>query len=232
VLHGVTIRDDYRWLEDGKSREVRAWAEAENKKTRAIANLRGGGELGEEWHEAGKRVKKQNVFDDFFACAEMLFDKKLAARGQLAAWGRSNGGLLMGAALTQRPELFRAIVSHVGIYDMIHYEDTPNGAFNVTEYGTVKNAADFAAIFAYSPYHRVKDGAAYPATLLLTAANDARVDPYNSRKMAARMQAASPASTLLLRTSFDTGHGAGTPLDAEIEEQTDVLTFLFSQLKS
>jgi prolyl oligopeptidase len=133
-----------------------------------IANLRGGAEYGEEWHKAGNLTRKQNVFDDFLACAQYLIDQKYTSPQHLAILGGSNGGLLMGAALTQRPELFRAVVSFVGIYDMLRVQLDPNGAFNVTEFGTVKDPEQFKALYAYSPYHHVKDGAAYPAILFLT----------------------------------------------------------------
>ncbi len=149
----------------------------------------------------------------------------------LAIEGGSNGGLLMGAALTQAPELFRAVVTHVGIYDMLRVELTANGTFNVTEYGTVKDKAQFAALYAYSPYHHVVAGTKYPAVLFLTGANDPRVDPMNSRKMVARLQAASTSGLpVLLRTSGTTGHGGGTPLSERIVQLTDVYAFLFDQL--
>ena len=197
----------------------------------ADANLRGGSEFGEAWHTAGNLTKKQNVFDDFIACAHHAIDTGYTKPEHLAITGASNGGLLMGAALTQAPDLFRAVVSRVGIYDMLRVENTPNGAFNVTEFGTVKDKALFDAMYAYSPYHHVKDGAAYPAVLFMTGANDPRVDPYHSRKMVARLQAASPKSTILLRTSGNSGHGIGTPLDEKIDEQTDLYSFLFAELR-
>ncbi len=194
-------------------------------------NLRGGGELGEAWHRAGMLEKKQNVFDDFAACAKALVDLGWTKPSRLAAFGRSNGGLLMGAALTQHPELFRAVVAQVGIYDMLRAELTSNGQFNVTEYGTVKDAAQFRALLGYSPLHNVKDGVAYPASLFMAGANDPRVDPFHSRKMVARLQAATSSDRpILLRTSDDTGHGSGTPLSAEIEETADLLAFLFAEL--
>ena len=155
-----------------------------------VANLRGGGEFGEEWHKAGSLTNKQNVFDDFAACAQWLIDKHYTQPYKLAVEGASNGGLLMGAFLTQHPDLARAVVSHVGIYDSLRAELEPNGAFNVTEFGTVQDPAQFQALYAYSPYHHVVDGARYPSVLLLTGDNDGRVNPYNSRKMAARLQAA------------------------------------------
>ncbi|MGZ3474857.1 MAG: prolyl oligopeptidase family serine peptidase [Polyangiales bacterium] len=197
----------------------------------AIANLRGGGEFGESWHEDGKLTKKQNVFNDFQACVDHMIETKYTKRERLAIEGGSNGGLLMGAALVQHPDAFAAVVSHVGIYDMLRVETTPNGAFNVTEFGTVKDKAQFDALYAYSPFHNVKDGQSYPAVLFLTGANDPRVDPYHSRKMTARLQAAmNGKGTVLLRTSGDTGHGIGTPLTAQIEEQVDVYSFLGEQL--
>ncbi|MBV9189704.1 MAG: S9 family peptidase [Betaproteobacteria bacterium] len=197
----------------------------------AVANLRGGGEFGEAWHLAGNLTKKQAVFDDMIAVAEHLVSRGYTKPERLAAIGGSNGGLLMGAILTQRPELFRAIVSAVGIYDMLRVELTPNGAFNVTEFGTVKDPAQFKALYAYSPYHHVKDGTAYPAVMLTSGENDGRVDPYNSRKMAARLQAANPTGRpVLLRMSMDTGHGQGTPLKTRVEEESDTYAFLMAQL--
>src|SRR6185503_12219461 len=166
---------------------------------------RGGGEFGEDWHRAGTLVRKQNVFDDFIACAEQLIRSGYTRPERLAIEGGSNGGLLMGAALTQRPDLFRAVVTHAGIYDMLRVEMSPNGAFNVPEYGTVKDPAQFKAMRAYSPYHRVAAGKSYPAVLFLTGANDPRVDPMQSRKMVARLQAAG-APLVLLRTSAASGH--------------------------
>jgi prolyl oligopeptidase len=197
-----------------------------------FANLRGGAEYGDEWHKAGNLTRKQNVFDDFVACAQYLIDKKYTSPNKLAIEGGSNGGLLMGAALTQHPELFRAVVSHVGIYDMLRVELSPNGAFNVTEFGTVKDPEQFRALYAYSPYHHIKDNTAYPAVLFLTGDNDGRVDPMQSRKMTARLQAATSSKlSVFLRTSSDTGHGIGTGLGARIAEESDVFAFLFDQLE-
>jgi len=197
-----------------------------------IANLRGGGEYGEEWHKAGNLTHKQNVFDDFIACAEHLIARKYTSPAHLSIIGGSNGGLLMGAAFTQRPDLFRAVVSFVGIYDMLRVERDPNGAFNITEFGTVKDPEQFKALSAYSPYGHVKDGTAYPAILLLTGENDHRVNPMQSRKMTARLQAATSSDhPVLLRTSSNAGHGIGTALDEQIEENADVLSFLLDQLE-
>jgi len=196
-----------------------------------LANLRGGSEFGDDWHEQGRLTKKQNVFDDFLACAEYLIKAKYTSADKLAIEGWSNGGLLMGAALVQRPELFRAVVSHVGIYDMLRVERFPNGAFNVTEFGTVKEADQFRALYGYSPYHHVKDGADYSAVLFLTGDNDGRVDPMNSRKMTARLQEATHSGRpIFLRTSASSGHGIGTALSEQIEQDADVFAFLFDQL--
>jgi len=197
----------------------------------AVANLRGGGEFGEAWHLAGNLTQKQNVFDDMIAAGEHMIQAGYTNRSKLAAMGGSNGGLLMGAILTQRPDLFRAIVSQVGVYDMLRVETTPNGAFNVTEYGSVKDADQFKALYAYSPYHRVKDGTPYPAVLLTSGENDGRVDPYNSRKMAARLQVATASGRpVLLRTSPTTGHGIGTALETRVQELADEYAFLMDQL--
>jgi prolyl oligopeptidase len=197
----------------------------------ATANLRGGGEYGEEWHKQGNLTRKQSVFDDFIACAQYLVDQKYTSPAHLAIIGGSNGGLLMGAAFTQRPDLFRAVVSFVGIYDMLRVELDPNGAFNVTEFGTVKDPEQFKALYAYSPYHHVKEGTAYPAILFLTGDNDHRVNPMESRKMTALLQAANGSDhPILLRTTSSAGHGIGTALDERIEQGADFFSFLFDQL--
>ena len=197
----------------------------------AVANIRGGGEYGEEWHKAAMLTKRQNAYDDFFACARLLIDQGYTNPQKLAIEGRSNGGLLMGAALTQHPELFRAVVAHVGIYDMLHFESHANGVFNVAEYGSVKNAEQFKALYAYSPLHRVKDGTPYSAVMLLTGTNDGRVDPSNSYKMAARLQAATSSKLpVLLRVDFDSGHGQGDGFTTGSDRQADVYAFLFDQL--
>jgi len=197
----------------------------------AVANLRGGSEFGEEWHHAGRLTRKQNVFDDFAAVCRHLIDRKYTSSARLAIRGGSNGGLLMGATLTQHPDLMKAVVTHVGIYDMLRVELSSNGAFNVPEYGTVKDYDQFKALYAYSPYHHVEDRVKYPATLFLTGANDPRVDPLQSRKMVARLQAATAGDApILLRTSASTGHGLDTALSERVEELTDVDAFLFAQL--
>ncbi|MBA3945563.1 MAG: S9 family peptidase [Herpetosiphonaceae bacterium] len=196
-----------------------------------IANLRGGGEYGEDWHLAGKLTRKQTVFDDFIASAEHLIDIGYTQPAKLAIEGGSNGGLLMGAALTQRPDLFRAVIAFVGIYDMLRVELDPNGAFNVTEFGTVQNREQFETLYGYSPFHRVVDGTAYPAVMFVAGENDGRVNPANSRRMTARLQAATTSGRpVLLRTSASAGHGMGTALNERIAEDADVFVFLVDQL--
>ena len=193
-------------------------------------NLRGGAEYGEAWHEQGALTHKQNVFDDFAAALEYLVANHYTSPERLGIMGGSNGGLLMGATLTQHPTLAHAVVSYVGIYDMLRVELSPNGAFNVTEFGSVQDPAQFAALYAYSPYHHVA-ATAYPATLFLTGANDPRVEPWHSRKMTARLQAANTAGTpILLRTSSTSGHGIGTALSEQIDESTDAWSFMFDAL--
>jgi prolyl oligopeptidase len=197
-----------------------------------VANIRGGGEFGEDWHKAGNLTKKQNVFDDFAAAAEYLIKQKWTRPEKLAIEGGSNGGLLMGAMISQHPELMRAVVSFVGIYDMLRVELAPNGAFNVTEFGTVKDPEQFKALYAYSPYHHVVEATKYPSILMMTGANDGRVAPYHSRKMIARLEAANKSSNpILLRTSSSAGHGIGTALAERIKQQADVYSFLFAQLQ-
>ena len=196
----------------------------------AVANLRGGGEFGEDWHQAGKLTRKQNVFDDFAAAAQMLIERGYTKPAKLAIEGGSNGGLLMGAELVQHPELYGAVVSHVGIYDMLRVELSPNGAFNVTEFGSVKDPAQFDALFAYSPLHHVENGKRYPPMLLTTGINDGRVEAWQSLKMAARLQAASvgrnaDGRSVLLRVAGDAGHGQGMSLSSAIELDTDTFTF-------
>ncbi|PZR71144.1 MAG: S9 family peptidase [Chthoniobacterales bacterium] len=197
-----------------------------------VANIRGGGEFGEEWHKAGNLAKKQTVFDDFAAAADYLIKQEWTRTEKLSMLGGSNGGLLMGAMITQHPELMRAVVSAVGIYDMLRVELAPNGAFNVTEFGTVKDPEQFKALYAYSPYHHVVDGTKYPSILMLTGANDGRVAPYHSRKMIARLEAANKSGKpVLLRTSSSAGHGIGTALSERIKQAADQYAFLFAQLE-
>ena len=198
----------------------------------AIANLRGGGEFGEEWHENGMLTHKQNVFDDFIACAEYLVKQRYTNPSRLGIQGGSNGGLLMGAVLTQRPDLFRAVVSVAGLYDMLRSETTQNGQFNATEYGSVKDPEQFKALYAYSPYHHVQDGVKYPAVLLIVGENDPRVDPWHSRKFAAALQADAASKYPVLLISFsNAGHGGiGSSEDQQIALGTYMMEFLYEQL--
>ncbi len=208
---------------------LRAWVERGG--ILAVAHVRGGGEFGEPWHRGGCLERKQNVFDDFAACARRMTAAGYANRDKLALMGGSNGGLLMGAMITQHPDLARAVVSLVGLYDMLRVEETPNGAYNVPEFGSVVDPKMFRVLHAYSPYHRVKDGVAYPSILMVTGENDPRVDAWQSRKMIARLQAAdSGGNPILLRTNPSAGHGRGTPLSEQIDEYTDVLSFLMREL--
>jgi len=196
-----------------------------------IANLRGGGEYGQDWHDQGALTHKQNTFDDFAAAGQALVDLKYTTSARMAAIGGSNGGLLMGAVFTQHPDLFRAVVSQVGIYDMLRVELDPNGSFNVTEYGSVKDPAQLAALYAYSPYHHVVDGTAYPAIFMATGETDGRVNPMHSRKMIARLQAAtSSGHPVLLSINAHAGHGIGSALSIRVNQAADTYSFLFDQL--
>ena len=196
----------------------------------AVAHTRGGGEYGEDWHHAGRLAAKQNVFDDFAACARFLVESRVTTSERLAIMGGSNGGLLMGAVLTQHPGLCRAVVAMVPVMDVLRAELHPNGAFNVTEFGTVADPELFRAMRAYSPYHNVEDGAAYPAVLLTAGEFDPRVDAYHAKKMAARLQAATSSSQPVLLRIESGGHGLGSSLDQRVSELADVYAFLFDRL--
>ena len=197
----------------------------------AVAHLRGGGERGEDWHRAGMLGQKQNVFDDFLAAAEFLVATGEVAKDRLAIMGGSNGGLLVGAALTQRPDLFCAVVCQVPLLDMLRYSLYRIARLWIPEYGDPEDAQSFAWLLAYSPYHRVVDGARYPAVLLTAGESDSRVDPMHARKMAARLQAASSSGRpVLLRQETRAGHGQGKPVFKLLEEWTDVWSFLFAEL--
>ncbi len=197
----------------------------------AVANLRGGNEFGEEWHRQGMLDKKQNVFDDFISAAEYLIANKYTDRDHLAIQGGSNGGLLVGAALTQRPDLFKAVVCQVPLLDMLRYQNFIIAKLWVSEYGSAEDPQQFDYLLRYSPYQNVKEGVKYPATLLLTADSDARVDPMHAKKMAARLQAANAGpNPILLRVETKAGHGQGKPVSKQIEEATDVYSFLFWQV--
>jgi len=214
-------RSTYLWLEHGG--------------VYVVANLRGGAEFGEDWHRAGMLEKKQNVFDDFIAAAEYLIAEKYTDDDHLAIQGGSNGGLLMGAMITQRPELFRAVVCAVPLLDMLRYQNFQIAKLWIPEYGSSEDPKQFEWLYAYSPYHHVKPGAEYPAILFMTADTDTRVDPMHAKKMAALMQAEakngnSHERPILLRIESKAGHGAGKPVSKQIEEGTDVYSFLFWQL--
>ncbi len=194
-----------------------------------VANIRGGGEFGEEWHHAGRLATKQNCFDDFIACAEHLHSSRITSRERLAIMGGSNGGLLMGAVLTQRPDIARAVVAAVPVMDSLRSETTTNGRFNTSEFGTVEDPELFTALRAYSPYHNVVDGTAYPAVLLTAGENDTRVDAWHPKKMTARLQEATSSDRPVLLRLKSTGHLAAS-LDQSIDETTDLHAFLFGQL--
>jgi prolyl oligopeptidase len=197
----------------------------------ALPNLRGGSEFGEEWHQAGMLEKKQNVFDDFLAAAEYLIREKYTNPKKLAIAGGSNGGLLVGAAETQRPDLFQAVVCGAPLLDMIRYHQFLVARWWVPEYGSSEDPKQFAYLLKYSPYHNVKPGVKYPATLFVTGDADTRVDPLHARKMAARLQAVNPPDRpILLLYDTKSGHSAGKPVNAQIEDWTDEFSFLFREL--
>jgi prolyl oligopeptidase len=194
-----------------------------------VASIRGGGEFGEQWHHAGRLATKQNCFDDFIACADHLHRSRITSRERLVIMGGSNGGLLMGAVLTQRPDIARAVVAAVPVMDSLRSETTTNGRFNTPEFGTVEDPELFTALLAYSPYHNVVDGTAYPAVLLTAGENDTRVDAWHAKKMTARLQEATSSDRPVLLRLESTGHLAGS-LDQSIDETTDRYAFLFGQL--
>jgi prolyl oligopeptidase len=198
----------------------------------AIPNLRGGGEFGENWHKAGMLDKKQNVFDDFEAAAEYLIASKYTTADKLSIVGASNGGLLVGAALTQRPELYRAVVCLYPLEDMLRFQKFMDGPYWVAEYGSADDLQQFPYLYAYSPYQHVKAGVKYPAVLFITGDGDTRVAPLHARKMAASLQAATASDRpILLLYDTKSGHSGGRPVNKEIEERTDILSFLFWQLR-
>jgi prolyl oligopeptidase len=209
---------DFLWLDTGG--------------TLAVANLRGGGEYGDAWHRAGMRERKQTVFDDFIAAAEWLTASGRAKPGQIAIEGGSNGGLLVAAAMVQRPDLFGAVVCRVPVADMLRYHLFTVGRFWIPEYGCADDPNDFAFLYRYSPYHNVADGIAYPPTLVMTADTDDRVAPGMAKKFAARLQeaVASEGGPILLRVETRAGHGAGKPISKQIDEQADIYAFLFNYL--
>ena len=208
--------DRYLWLERGG--------------VFAVANLRGGAEFGEDWHRAGMLDKKQNVFDDFIAAAEFLITQKYTDKAHLAIRGGSNGGLLMGAMMTQRPDLFRAVVCQVPLLDMLRYQNFQIAKLWIPEYGTADDPAQFEWLYAYSPYHHVKKGTVYPSILFMTAESDTRVDPLHAKKMAAILQAEAangPDRPILLRIETQAGHGMGKPVSKLVDELTDMYSFVW-----
>jgi prolyl oligopeptidase len=197
----------------------------------AQPNLRGGGEYGEDWHQAGMKLKKQNVFDDFIAAAKWLIDNKYTSTPKLAIGGGSNGGLLVGAAMTQRPELFGAALPAVGVMDMLRFQEFTIGWAWISDYGSSKDAAEFKALYAYSPLHNIKPGTSYPPTMVITADHDDRVWPGHSFKFAAALQAAQAGpAPVLIRIETKAGHGAGKPTSKVIEEIADRWAFLIKTL--
>ncbi|MCI0532451.1 MAG: prolyl oligopeptidase family serine peptidase, partial [candidate division Zixibacteria bacterium] len=197
----------------------------------AVANIRGGGEYGRTWHEAGRLEKKQNVYDDFIYAGEWLIANKYTSSQKLAIQGGSNGGLLMGAMLTQRPDLFKAVVCQVPLLDMLRYDKFLIARLWIPEYGSASDPKQFQWLYAYSPYQKVKEGIKYPATLITTGVQDSRVDPMHAFKMAALLQKANAsANPILLRVEPKAGHGAGKPVSKILNEQTDIWSFLLWQL--
>jgi prolyl oligopeptidase len=199
----------------------------------AIPNLRGGGEYGEEWHRGGMLLQKQNVFDDFIAAAEYLVRENITSPAHLAIHGGSNGGLLVGAAMTQRPELFKAVICSVPLLDMLRYHLFGSGKTWVPEYGSAEDAAQFAALYAYSPYRRAIDAGptAWPALLMDAADHDDRVDPLHARKLVAALQASETGTApILLRIERNAGHGGADMVKAYVDRIADQLAFLRAQL--
>ncbi len=198
----------------------------------AVPNLRGGGEYGEAWHRAGMLLHKQNVFDDFIAAARYLVDQGWTTSDKLGIYGRSNGGLLVGAAMTQAPSLFGAVVCGVPLLDMVRYDLSGAGKTWISEYGSSGDPRQFAALHAYSPYHHVVSGMRYPALLMLGADHDDRVDPMHARKMTARLQATAPERPVLLRVERNSGHGGADLVRQKLEEAVDMYSFFLAELGS
>ena len=192
----------------------------------ALANLRGGGEYGEDWHRAGMLDRKQNVFDDFIAAAEYLVAQGFTRPARLAIEGGSNGGLLVAAVLVQRPDLFGAVICRVPVADMLRYHLFTVGRFWIPEYGSADDPEQFRFLLAYSPYHNLREGVVYPPVLVMTADTDDRVSPGMAKKFAARLQECGAGGPYLIRIETKAGHGAGKPISKMIEEDADILEFL------
>jgi prolyl oligopeptidase len=206
-----------------------AWAERGG--VFALVNLRGGAEFGDEWHQAGMRERKQNVFDDFIAAAEWLIRRGVTIPAKLAIEGGSNGGLLVGAAITQRPDLFRAALCAVPLLDMLRYQNFLIARLWTPEYGSAEDPKQFEYLRRYSPYHNVKDGTKYPAVMFKTGDSDTRVAPLHARKMCARLQAASASGfPILLHYDKESGHSGGLPVNKRIADATDEVAFLWGQV--
>jgi prolyl oligopeptidase len=196
----------------------------------ALANLRGGGEYGEAWHRAGMLDKKQNVFDDFIAAAEYLIDARYTTPDRIAIEGGSNGGLLVAAVMLQRPDLVGAVICRVPVADMLRYHRFTVGRFWIPEYGSADDPGQFAVLLKYSPYHNIRTGVPYPATLVMTADTDDRVAPGMAKKFAARLQAEARGGPFLIRVETKAGHGMGKPVTKLIDEDADILAFVDAQL--
>jgi len=196
----------------------------------AVAHVRGGGEKGETWYKGGFQVTKPNTWRDAIAATQWLIDNHYTATPQVSVMGGSAGGILVGRAITERPDLFGAAVDMVPASDMLRMETTANGLPNVPEFGSIATRGGFDALYAMSPYAHVQDGVAYPAVLLTTGINDPRVDAWEAAKMTARLQAATSSSKpVLLRIDYDAGHGIGSTKRQQYEERADVFAFLLWQ---
>lgn len=198
----------------------------------ATAHVRGGGEYGRAWHEAGMKATKPNTWRDLIDCCEALIASGYTTKRQLAIVGGSAGGITVGRAMTERPDLFAAVISKVGMSNPLRAEFEPNGQPNVPEFGSIKDQPGFRALKAMDSYHAVKDGVRYPAIMLTTSRNDARVAPYNAAKMAARMQAANPLGTVLLRVDFEGGHDMNDLSKSQLDaEYADDFAFIFASTR-
>ncbi len=203
----------------------------ENGGVYAMPNLRGGGEYGEDWHQGGTQLNKQNVFDDFIAAAEYLIDNKYTSSKKLAIRGGSNGGLLVGACMTQRPKLFKVSLPAVGVMDMLRYHKFTIGYYWATDYGTSEDSIQFTNLIKYSPLHNIHAATKYPATFITTADHDDRVVPAHSFKFAAELQAKQAGNApIVIRIETKAGHGAGKSTEKIIEEYTDMWSFVFANL--